>query len=74
HAVSALGYTNEGVAAYVYPSAKYGSVPLFRMYSTSASDHFYTTDVDEKHRAVASLGSSDEGVVGYVYQVKVANC
>lgn len=52
----------------MFPYQCEGTVP-FRMYSKSATDHFYTTKRQEKDNAVRNLGYSDEGVVGYVYPV-----
>jgi len=38
-----------------------GTVPLFRMYSAAAKDHFYTTGWDEEESAIGSLGYANEG-------------
>ncbi|KAF8989161.1 hypothetical protein BDQ17DRAFT_1393326 [Cyathus striatus] len=43
NAVEKLGYTNEGIAGWVFPYEQRGTVPLYRLYSSNASDHFYTT-------------------------------
>ena len=48
------------------PSASCGSVPLFRMFSPKAGDHFYTTNAAEKNNAITSLGYVDEGIAAYV--------
>ena len=66
NAVNNLGYSAEGIAAYIFPSATCSSVPLYRMYSPSATDHFYTTNAAERQNAIANLGYSDEGIAGYV--------
>jgi hypothetical protein len=43
------------------------TVPLYRTYSPSATDHFYTTSRPERDNAVHRLGYKDEGITGYVY-------
>jgi len=47
------------------PGPVCGATPLYRMYSGSASNHFYTTSARERDRAV-ELGYRLEGTVGYV--------
>ncbi|CAJ0920647.1 unnamed protein product, partial [Mesorhabditis belari] len=42
-----------------------GIVPLYRMWSDSASDHFYTTSVDEMNKAVQDDHYKLEGTMGY---------
>lgn len=54
---SGVGYTNEGVIGYVYPTSLSGSVGLRQYYNPSNCDHFYTTSGSE-------LGS---GQWGYSY-------
>ena len=61
-----MGYSAEGIAAYIFPSATCSSVPLYRMYSAGATDHFYTTNAEEKDNAVANLGYTYEGIAAYV--------
>jgi outer membrane biosynthesis protein TonB len=41
-------------------------VPLHRLYSPSSDDHFYTTNVEEAHNAIAKLGYVMEGSPGLV--------
>ncbi|PBK66688.1 hypothetical protein ARMSODRAFT_959829 [Armillaria solidipes] len=61
-------YKSEGDAACVFGSQVSGTVPLYRMYSPSAVDHFYTTNGNERNNAVQNLGYNDEGIVtGYIY-------
>ena len=52
-----IGYQDEGIAAYVWSQSKYppGAVPLYRMYSPSAADHFYTTDAGERDNAARTI-------------------
>lgn len=66
-AIANLGYSDEGITAYVYPSALCGTVPLFRTYSPGDIDHFYTTNAAERDNAVKNLGYVDEGIAAYVY-------
>jgi RHS repeat-associated protein len=69
-AVSRLGYTYEGVAAFLYPpsyQAVEGTIPLYRLYNRSKVDHFYTTSKAERDNAVSAYGYVDENIiVGYV--------
>ncbi|KAL0950182.1 hypothetical protein HGRIS_010175 [Hohenbuehelia grisea] len=44
----------------VYPGRVYGGYRI-------TSDHFYTTDANERNNAVGKLYYADEGVVGYVF-------
>lgn len=64
------GYTSEGIAGYCFPHARQGTVPLYRYYSGSGVDHFYTTNIAEIGTAVpgqAGLhGYTSEGVACYV--------
>lgn len=46
------------------PSSSF--TPLYRAYSASAIDHFYTTSASELNTAVSSLGYTFEGVTGNV--------
>lgn len=55
------------MAARIYSSKIDQSVPLYRTYSASASDHFYTTSASERDNAVQRLGYTDEGITGYVF-------
>ncbi len=43
------------------------TTPLYRAYSQSAVDHFYTADLYEKNNAVANLRYADENIAGYIY-------
>ena len=75
-ATTALGYTNEGIAAWVYPNqlaqghALSGELtPLFRSYNGIATDHFYTIDQAEHNRA-PSIGWGHERNEGHVFSAK----
>lgn len=52
---------------YVSSDLRCGAMPLFRLYSSSSGDHFYTTSAAERDNAVASYGYQSEGGVGYVF-------
>jgi len=67
NAVSALGYQAEGTTGYIFPNQQPATVPLFRLYSAGGTDHFYTTNAQERDNAVANLGYTSEGTAGYVY-------
>ena len=69
NAVEHLGYSDEGIAAYVYATDICGAIPLYRTYSPGATDHFYTTSESERNNAVAHLGYNDEGIAAYVLPV-----
>ena len=43
------------------------TVPLFGLYRASAVDHFYTTNLAERNKAVENLGYRNEGITGYIY-------
>ncbi|KIM36037.1 hypothetical protein M413DRAFT_20660 [Hebeloma cylindrosporum] len=55
--------------AFLLPFAIAGgpAVPLYRAYSASWTDHFYTTDKAEMDRATTSLTFSAEGITGYIF-------
>jgi len=68
NAVNKYGYTAEGIAGYVYPpqNSTCGGVPLYRLYSVTAADHFYTTS--ETERDNASKGNyTQEGIAAYIF-------
>ncbi len=45
-----------------------GAVPLYRLYSEAAGNHFYTTNAGERDNAANNLGYQSEGVAGYVWE------
>lgn len=65
------GYVSEGDAALVFPTADGpsipGAIPLYRMWSPTRSDHFYTVSESQRDNAVQKRGYTDEGVTAYVY-------
>ena len=58
------GYVREGIAGYVYSTSLTGTIPLYRYYSSVASDHLYTTNFSEL--AGGKNGYVYEGIAGYV--------
>ena len=48
------------------------STPVYRMYSSSISDHFYTIDANEKNSATAGGFYTYEGVAFYAYNTQVS--
>ena len=67
NAASYLGYTNEGVAGYVYGDALCGLLPLYRLYNGKGSDHFYTMSTMERDNANNKLGYAKENIAGYIF-------
>ena len=51
------GYSSEGIVGYCFPSAKPGTIPLYRYYHQHGVDHFYTTNPLE-------IGTTTVGAVG----------
>ena len=64
------GYVSEGITGYCFPDAVAGTVPLYRYWKGSVSDHFYTTNAAEIGTTtpgqVGRYGYSSEGVACYV--------
>lgn len=58
------GYSQEGIAGYVFSSQVEGTVPLYMLYNPKAGDHFYTI-----HSSDASSidGWQPIGIAGYVF-------
>ncbi|KAG1752188.1 hypothetical protein EDB19DRAFT_1672397 [Suillus lakei] len=71
NAVTNLGYSPEGVAAYVFATAEPSTTSLYRMYNPSVVDHFYTTSYSEVQSAAANSGYTYEGVAAYVYDINI---
>jgi hypothetical protein len=63
----------EGTAApqltvgFIAAEARCNSIPLYRLYSDAASNHFYTTSEAERDNAVNNLGYLYEGLAGHVW-------
>jgi hypothetical protein len=69
-AVSSLGYKAEGITGYLYSGPRQGCsnfVPLYRTWSPSATDHFYTSNKTERDVAISRFGYQDEGITGYIF-------
>ena len=49
----------------------HAAVPLYRAYSSGATDHFYTTDKAEMDCATSSGGYTAEGITGYIFPTQV---
>ncbi|KAJ3932312.1 MAG: hypothetical protein NXY57DRAFT_1003491 [Lentinula lateritia] len=63
----AAGYafdTDSHIAGYVYPYSICGASPMYRLYSSASSDHFYTMSQAESQSASAS-GYILEGIAGF---------
>jgi len=67
NATENLSYTAERTPGYIFSNKQPSTVPLYRLYSGSGTDHFYTTNAAEKDNAVKNLGYTYEGIPGYVY-------
>ncbi|KAF8649286.1 hypothetical protein AX16_005890 [Volvariella volvacea WC 439] len=65
-----LGFIPEGVACHILAFPHPLAVPLFRLYHSGASDHFYTTSEAEKGSA-QKLGYIYEGTAGFIYPIQV---
>ena len=61
------GQVVEGILGYIGTDAECGATALYRLYSGSSGDHFYTTSAAERDSAVASSGYVYESVAGYVW-------
>ncbi len=60
-------YEFQGIAGYVSSQHIAGSTPLYRLYSTNSTDHFYTIDEGQRAGAKASFRNYvDQGIIGYV--------
>ncbi|KAJ3987920.1 hypothetical protein F5890DRAFT_1583782 [Lentinula detonsa] len=60
-----LGYafdTDSHIAGYVYPYSVCGAAPIYRLYSTSKTDHFYTMSQTE---SASAAGYVVEGIAGF---------
>ena len=65
------GYKNDGVpiAGYVYLTKVTGTVKFYRLYKPKNGDHFYTTDLAERQKAIEKDGYTYDGVeiAGYIF-------
>jgi len=62
-----IGVSPELTVGYIATDETCGGTPLYRLYSSTASNHFYTTSSTERDNAVSVYGYRYEAVVGYVY-------
>jgi len=67
NAVHNFGYSFEGIVGHIFPDQHPGTIPLYRMYSPGAADHFYTTNTAERDNAINNLGYNNEGITGFVF-------
>jgi hypothetical protein len=72
---AALGITGTGIALRATHAASDSSsltpVAFYRL--LKAKDHFYTTNAEDKGKAVAQLGYTYEGIAGYIYPAQASN-
>ncbi|KAJ7199848.1 hypothetical protein GGX14DRAFT_661279, partial [Mycena pura] len=61
----ALGFRDEGIQGYIYPTQICGSVPYYRLYKPALTEHFYTVSETQQQSMVAA-GWTDQGIMGYV--------
>lgn len=65
------GYVSEGIQCYLYTHQVHCSIPLYRYYSSGATDHFYTTNANEIGTTtpgqVGNHGYRSEGIAGYCF-------
>ncbi|KAF7349635.1 hypothetical protein MSAN_01689600 [Mycena sanguinolenta] len=65
-----IGYQNVTTdvdpMTYIYPTQICGSTPLYRLYSASGTDNFYTTSESERLEVIANNGYADVEIAGYV--------
>lgn len=50
----------------MYTREIHGAKPFYRGYSPGATDHFYTTNLQEMENAVNNLGYKFEGIAAWV--------
>ncbi|KAF9552708.1 hypothetical protein CPC08DRAFT_646552, partial [Agrocybe pediades] len=64
------GYTNQGIAGYVYSDTLCDGLPLYRLYSGKAQNHFYTMDAAERDNVVANDpdGYGFEKIAAYMFR------
>lgn len=61
------GGTPELVVGHVAAAERCGATPLFRLYSSAASNHFFTVSAAERDNAVTAYGYVSEGVAAWVW-------
>ncbi|KAJ7084114.1 hypothetical protein C8R44DRAFT_551609, partial [Mycena epipterygia] len=63
-----LGYSAEGISMLVFSTQVPGSVRFYRLWSASATDHFYTADAKE---AAGAAGYVIEDMLMYIYPTQL---
>ncbi|KAJ7138364.1 hypothetical protein C8R44DRAFT_728504 [Mycena epipterygia] len=76
-AALANGYVsdvNSNPVTYIYLTQICDSIPLFRLFSSSGQDNFYTTSESERLDFISNRGYADVEVAGYVLPLTPAQC
>ncbi len=63
---TATGYNSETPVGHLMYQQELGTVPLYRYYSPSLTDHFYSTS------NVTPNGYNNEGIIGYIFVTPVS--
>ncbi|KIJ44697.1 hypothetical protein M422DRAFT_168013, partial [Sphaerobolus stellatus SS14] len=58
--------TVQGNDLFVYPTPVCGSVPLYALFDSAVSDHWFTTDLVPEHGFLLTRGYTDGGIVANV--------
>ena len=64
--LGSIGWTQEGIACYLFQTQVTGSVPLYRLYNPNDGNHHWTMDANE-YNFLNSIGWNDEGIAAYVF-------
>jgi len=65
--LGSLGWSQEGIAQWVFAAEGAGTVPLYRLFLNSQGGlHLWTTDANERDTLVSSAGWTYEGIAAYV--------
>lgn len=64
------GYVSQGDAGYIFTEQAPNSVPLYRLYSTTLTDHYYTVNETDKDYMITK-GYTYEWVEGYAYNTSL---
>ena len=62
-----FGAAPERTLGYWAGDARCGAIPLYRLYSGAAGNHFYTTSAPERDNAVSVYGYVEEGIAAYAW-------
>ncbi|KAF7344788.1 hypothetical protein MVEN_01639900 [Mycena venus] len=66
-------YALEGSAAGIFTTQESQTIPLLRLFSPSAQDHFYVTNANEAANAITNLIYQSKGTAGFIYTTQVCN-